>query len=588
MTNLRKPKRANARNQSVKASPTPRIDDHATKAIARMRAPAQMGIICIDITNKCDLKCSNCTRLLANQDEFWDMSLDNLRLALRSLSDFPGIIAILGGNPCMHRDFAGVCRVVTEEISDKNRRGLWTNNAFKWAELAAETFGVFNLNPHGEERGIKSLQTLKHLGWYYEGNSEHSSLLAAVRDFYGEEEMWERIAGCDINQNWSASIVENKGKLRAYFCEVAASFDLARGTDHGLEVTEDWWRRGIQEFSSQIRHFCPGCGVPARIKGHLDKEQTDTYSATNTDIALKSVEAKKRKVIEVRPDAPVERTDHKVTTYSTNLVSQRRIAVITPYYRESLEILRQAHETVMAQEVDAHVRHIILADGHPHREIDDWEADHIVLPRAHGDNGNTPRGIGAMLADAEGYDFIAFLDADNWFHPGHLASLLNLHDNTGATLCTSFRTLHAPDGTMLSRIDEDGTTFIAFEIAEAELKHFDTSSILLHRRGFELNSVWIRMPRPTAVITDRIFFAAAAHARIPFVSTQQRSVAFRSTYASHFLPEFGIAPPAGSEDKMAGITAARAWLMTGEGVEQCLDRLSFWPSRYISWVMVDQ
>ena len=556
--------------------------DFAAGAIARMRGPAQMGIICVDITNKCDLKCSNCTRLLANQDHFWDMSLDNLRQALRSLHDFPGTIAILGGNPCMHRDFAGVCQVITEEVPDKNRRGLWTNNAFGFAELAAETFGVFNLNPHGEERGIRSLESIKHLGWYYEGNSEHSSLLAAVRDFYGEEEMWERIAACDINQNWSASIVENNGKLRAYFCEVAASFDLARGTDHGIEVTEGWWRRGIEEFSDQIRHFCPGCGVPARIKGHLDKDQVDTFSAVNADLAVKSQQNKQRKVVEVKPDSPVARTDHKVTTYSTNLVSQRRIAVITPYYKEPIEILRQAHESVVSQQVDAHVRHIILADGHPRAEIDTWDADHIVLPRAHGDNGNTPRGIGAMLADTEGYDFIAFLDADNWFHAGHLASLLELQTRTGASLCTAFRTLHAPDGTMLSRIDESGTTFIAFEIGEAELRHFDTSCVLLHRAAFALNAVWGRMPRQTTAIADRIFFTAAAHARIPFVSTQQRTVAFRSTYATHFLPEFGIEPPQIASENSAGISGAKEWLLTRQGVAECLDRIGFWPIQFLS------
>ena len=50
--------------------------------------------------------------------------------------------------------------------------------------------------------------------------------------------MWELISECDVNKNWSASIVQNKGKLRAYFCEVAASFDLARHEDHGIEITE--------------------------------------------------------------------------------------------------------------------------------------------------------------------------------------------------------------------------------------------------------------------------------------------------------------------------------------------------------------
>lgn len=70
--------------------------------------------------------------------------------------------------------------------------------------------------------------------------------------------MWNAIAACDINLNWSASIVENNGQLRAYFCEVAASFDLARGSDHGAPLTPGWWRQSITDFAGQVKHFCPG------------------------------------------------------------------------------------------------------------------------------------------------------------------------------------------------------------------------------------------------------------------------------------------------------------------------------------------
>lgn len=67
------------------------------EAIAKMRSPYQMGIICIDITNKCDLDCSNCTRLLVNQDKYWEMTPENFRMAVRSLAEYPGVIAVIGG-----------------------------------------------------------------------------------------------------------------------------------------------------------------------------------------------------------------------------------------------------------------------------------------------------------------------------------------------------------------------------------------------------------------------------------------------------------------------------------------------------------
>jgi hypothetical protein len=306
-------------------APAAAATDPAEAAIARMRGPERMGIICVDVTNKCDLACSNCTRLLVNQDHYWEMSPENFRMALRSLRGYPGIIAMIGGNPCMHTKFEELCRIFREEIPEQRQRGLWTNNIFKHAAVIEATFGGLNLNPHENARAVGPLRELYqrmvvqrgHNGGYYEGHSEHAPLMTAVRDLYGEREMWERIAGCDINRDWSASIVQNQGELRAYFCEVAASFDLARNEDHGLPVTPGWWRKPLQDFAAQVRRFCPGCGVPARLKGHMDHEEIDTYTVSNADIAAKAARAKKRKVILLRAESQAD-LGHRVTKYAGN------------------------------------------------------------------------------------------------------------------------------------------------------------------------------------------------------------------------------------------------------------------------------
>src|ERR1051325_6603389 len=140
-----------------------------------MRAPGAMGIICIDVTNKCDLACSNCTRLLENQVDFWDMTPANFRTALKSLAGFTGVIAVIGGNPCMHPQFAALCDVIAEEIPDQPRRGLWTNNFFKHRDLAGRTFGFFNLNPHGDTRCEKSLSPFRKRN-YHSGHSVHAPI----------------------------------------------------------------------------------------------------------------------------------------------------------------------------------------------------------------------------------------------------------------------------------------------------------------------------------------------------------------------------------------------------------------------------
>lgn len=297
------------------------VEAYADQAIAKMRSPREMHIICVDVTNKCDLHCSNCTRLLKNQTTLWDMTPDNFRRALKSLADYRGIIAMLGGNPCLHKNFPELCKIFAEEVPNKRQRGLWTNNVFGYQELIIETFGMFNLNPHGDERGRKSIEVLKKMLPplnYFVGHSHHAPLLTAMRDLYPDpKEMWEIIPSCDINRQWSASIVQNQGELRVYFCEVAASFDLARGEDHGMPLTDGWWNKSVADYSEQVKHFCPGCGAPARLKGALDIQQVDTYTPSNRDIVENSLK-KRRKVVEIQTLQDVERLHNPVTNYNAH------------------------------------------------------------------------------------------------------------------------------------------------------------------------------------------------------------------------------------------------------------------------------
>jgi hypothetical protein len=296
------------------------------RAISKMRPPSDMHIICIDVTNKCDLSCSNCTRLLENQDSFWEMSPENFRLALRSMKNYKGMIAIIGGNPCMHSRFTELCDIFVEEVPNQQQRGLWTNSIFKYGDIIERVFGGLNLNTHNNVRSVDKLTALYqrtvlrggYNGGLYLENSEHAPILTAIQDLTSsDEEMWHQISNCDINREWSATIIQNKGELRAYFCEVAASFDLARNQDHGMVVELDWWRKPLMDFESQIVKFCPGCGVPARTKGHLDFENTDTYTDTNSDIALGSQARKKRKIVYLNPVDKLP-LGHKVTKYSSN------------------------------------------------------------------------------------------------------------------------------------------------------------------------------------------------------------------------------------------------------------------------------
>ena len=124
-----------------------------------------------------------------------------------------------------------------------------------------------------------------------------------------------------------------------------------------------------------------------------------------------------------------------------------RVAVITPYYREPLGILRHCHESVRRQTHPC--AHFMVADGFPSQDVAGWVVQHISLSQPHHDVGNTPRGIGALSAMNQGFDAIAFLDADNWYYPQHIEEMLCLHRKTGAAICTAARTIHRLDGSLM-------------------------------------------------------------------------------------------------------------------------------------------
>ncbi len=413
-----------------------RGDTIADRAIATMRSPKDMHIICVDVTNRCDLRCSNCTRLLVNQDYHWDMTPDNFRTALRSLRGFTGVIAMIGGNPCLNKYFTELCAIFVEEIPVKRQRGLWSNNVFKYQELIRDTFGFFNLNPHNDERCIDSFKKLRDVIpgiSFYEGNSTHAPLLTAVRDVIPHETaMWDAIAGCDINRTWSASIVQNNGELRAYFCEVAASFDLARHGDHGVPVTEGWWQRSIVDYADQVKRFCPGCGVPARLKGHLDSEETDDYSPTNADIACAS--RGKRKTVEVKSPDQTTRTNRPVTDYTEQHVAKPvvqnsgvLVSVVIPVFNGSDTIVETIESVLIQREPGAIAVDIVVADD---ASTDDTSQKVAALAARHPGTIRflqTKTNAGPAAARNRGLkvargDLICFLDADDCYIPGYFVN----------------------------------------------------------------------------------------------------------------------------------------------------------------------
>jgi hypothetical protein len=125
----------------------------------------------------------------------------------------------------------------------------------------------------------------------------------------------------------------------------------------------------------------------------------------------------------------------------------RRVAIVTPYHGEPLAWIAKAHASVRMQSHPA--THILVGDGKPEAAIDAWGAQHIIMPAGHRDWGHTARS--SPVAAAQGFDAIGFLDADNWFYPDHVETLLALQAERDLEVASSLRVMHHVDGRLLHR-----------------------------------------------------------------------------------------------------------------------------------------
>jgi glycosyltransferase involved in cell wall biosynthesis len=208
-----------------------------------------------------------------------------------------------------------------------------------------------------------------------------------------------------------------------------------------------------------------------------------------------------------------------------------RYVFVTPYYKETREYLERCIASVKRQTIRA--GHIVISDGFPQDWIDQANVRHLHLDRAHQDYGNTPRGLGSLMAVAEGYDGIGLLDADCWLEPDHLERCLECAERVGLENCgfvAASRTLRRPDESVIGVPDEPSAT------------HVDTSCFLLLPPSFETLPVWILMPREVSPVCDRVFYLALRSRNLTPGFSTKKTVNFTYTYAPLYR-SLGEAPP---------------------------------------------
>jgi glycosyltransferase involved in cell wall biosynthesis len=208
-------------------------------------------------------------------------------------------------------------------------------------------------------------------------------------------------------------------------------------------------------------------------------------------------------------------------------VEHRRFAIITPYYKEQRKILERCIESVRRQTVPAD--HFLVSDGFPQDWLDSANVRHLRLDRSHSDAGNTPRGLGALLAASERYDGIGLLDADNWYDENHVEECCKAADATAASpadLVFARRRVFLLDGKPV-------------DVPEPP-NHVDTSCYWFLPGSYHLLHYWVIMPAGLSPACDRIFYRMISKQSLTIRNTEQITVNYSSNYINHHV---GAPPP---------------------------------------------
>lgn len=207
-----------------------------------------------------------------------------------------------------------------------------------------------------------------------------------------------------------------------------------------------------------------------------------------------------------------------------------RVAIVTPYFKEPREWIERCVRSVRAQTHPCD--HFVVADGHPQDWLDEAGVRHLRLDRAHGDYGNTPRGLGAMLAIGEGYDAIAFLDADNWLAPEHVQRCVDVAEATGADYVAASRHWARADGSVMNvHVAED-----------VDGSHVDGNCFFLLFGAFHTIPRWVLSPKPMTMWFDRFYLQAMREEGLREARTNTRSVYYLCTWKGIYRA-IGEEPP---------------------------------------------
>ena len=264
-----------------------------------MRSPSKMTIIEIDITNACDKRCSNCTRLCGHHKKPYFMSFETFKRAVDSLDGYKGIRSMMGGEPTLHPEYERFIRYLGSKFPERFPEAEGKINPLVWPQkefikaIQRVEFDNYQLLDEGKRLWIVGPGMFSNMGRsyrkYYELCNDilpfqglndhmnpiyHQSALISRKELGITDEEWIPLRDkCWIQNEWSASITP-KG---CFFCEVAGVLDMLLDGPGGWPIEPGWWKREPADFKDQL-HWCEICGFALNTFTRDSAEEIDDMS----------------------------------------------------------------------------------------------------------------------------------------------------------------------------------------------------------------------------------------------------------------------------------------------------------------------
>ena len=131
-------------------------------------------------------------------------------------------------------------------------------------------------------------------------------------------------------------------------------------------------------------------------------------------------------------------------------MNKPQVSVIMPVYNGE-KYIKQAVESVFVQEVSTEL--LVIDDGstdHTEKVLSAYKGREDFRYLKNKENMGAARSRNRGVQEARG-EYIAFLDADDWWEKGKLTAQLELLEKTGYVLCSTGRELMKADGTDTGR-----------------------------------------------------------------------------------------------------------------------------------------